>query len=177
MFAILIKGILLFALSQLLHIIVWRIKPPTGYGTWLPSLVVIFILLGALGALGLVMFVDIPGGSAALPLWIEWAAVFLLHGSLAVVYIIGYTAISAFSPSMELIKTLGRSAQGVSRKKLVTPFFENTALSDDRLNNLVAGNLIRKENEYLYLAPRGRQMTRWVLLYRHILGLPDGEGG
>lgn len=177
MFAILVKGILLFGLCQLLHIVVWRVKQPTGYGTWLPSLVVIFILVGALGALGLVMLVDIPGGSSAPPIWIEWAAVFLFHGSLAVVYIIGYTAISAFSPSMELIKTLGRSPQGLSRKKLVTPFFENTALSDDRLNNLAAGNLIRKENEYLYLAPQGRQMTRWVLLYRHILGLPDGEGG
>jgi hypothetical protein len=177
MFAILIKGILLFVLCQLLHIMVWRIKQPTGYRTWLPSLLVIFILLGGLGAYGLVAFVDIPGDSLALPTWVEWAAIFLFHGSLAVVYIIGYTAISAFSPSMELIKTLGRSPEGVGRKKLVTPFFENTALSDDRLKNLIASELIQTQNGYLYLAPQGRRMTQWVLLYRHLLGLPDGEGG
>jgi hypothetical protein len=78
---------------------------------------------------------------------------------------------------MELIKTLGRSPEGLPRKKLVTPFFENTALNDDRLNNLIASELIQKENGYLYLAARGRQMTRWALFYRHLLGLPDGEGG
>lgn len=176
MYSILIKGILLFLACQVIHIVIWRIKKPSGYMTWFPILFIIFVPLAALVAYGLVHFFNIWGDEVATP-WLEWSAIMLFQSVLSLVYIIGYTAVAAFSPSMEIIKALNRAPAGLPRNQLATPFFEETALSDDRINNLIKAELIREEKGALYLARRGRSMTHLVLLYRHLIGLPDGGGG
>ncbi len=176
MFFILIKGLLLFFLCQCVHIMVWRLKKPTTYGVWVPTLLIIFVLLGGLGAAWLATLV-IPGDNFVIPYWLEWSAIFLFQLVLSAVYIIGYTAVAAFSPSMELIKVLDRTPEGLTREQLETPFFQQGALSDSRIDNLVSAELIQENNGYLYLARRGRPLTSLVLFYRHMIGLPDGEGG
>lgn len=176
MYSILIKGLLLFLACQVIHIIIWRIKKPSGYMTWFPILFVIFVPLAALGAYGLARLVSIPDTEVTTP-WLEWSAIMLFQTVLSFVYIIGYTAVAAFSPSMELVKALNRAPAGLPRDQLATPFFEETALSNDRINNLIKAELIREEKGFLYLARRGRPMTQLVLFYRHLIGLPDGGGG
>jgi len=59
MYSILIKGILLFLACQVIHIVIWRIKKPSGYMTWFPILFIIFVPLAALVAYGLVHFFNI----------------------------------------------------------------------------------------------------------------------
>ena len=176
MYSILLKGLMLFLACQIAHIVIWRIKKPKGYMTWFPILFAVFVPLAALGAYGLVYLVVIPGGEISLP-WLEWSAIFLFQIVLSLVYMIGYTAVAAFSPSMEIVKALDRAPAGLPQNQLATPFFEETALSDARINNLIKAELIREEKGFLYLARRGRPLTRLVLFYRHLIGLPDGGGG
>ena len=160
----LVAGMALFALSLALHVIVWRIRRPVSYRAWLPAFLLIFGPVAATIAWLMVA----PG--------IELAAVLLLHGALAAVYTIGYTLLSAFSPSLELLKLLDRTPAGLPTTSLRLPFLAG-ALTGDRIDNLAAAGLVRQDGARLELGPRGVRLTQLVLLYRHAVGLRDGGGG
>jgi hypothetical protein len=164
MCAALISGLVLFLLSLALHVIVWRVRRPESYRAWLPTLAVIF---GPLAA-AIAWFIA--------PTPLDVAALLLLHGSLAAVYVIGYTLVSAFSPSVELMKLLDRTPAGIPISSLRLPFSAGV-LIDDRIDNLAASGLVRRSGSRLELGPRGARLTRLVLLYRRAIGLRDGEGG
>jgi hypothetical protein len=157
-------GLALFFLSLAVHVIVWRVWRPTSYRVWLPTLAFIF------GPLA----VSIGWLLLSRPLY--FAAVLLLHGSLAAVYIIGYTLVSAFSPSVELLKLLDRAPGGVPITSLHLPL-PGTALTGDRIENLRKAGLVRQSGSRLELGQHGVRLTALVMLYRHAIGLPDGEGG
>jgi hypothetical protein len=164
MCAVLLEGLALFLLCLALHVIVWRVRRPESYRAWVPMLSIVF------------------GPAAAATAWLmtstlqDFAAVLLLHGTLAAVYVIGYTLISAFSPSVELLKLLDRAPAGIPVGSLRLPFLAG-ALTTDRLDNLVGAGLVRQNGRRLELGERGRRLTRLVLVYRHAVGLRDGEGG
>lgn len=154
----------MFLLSLAVHVIVWRVRRPESYRAWLPVLAVIF---GPLAA-AIAWFIA--------PTPLDVAALMLLHGSLAGVYVIGYTLVSAFSPSVELLKLLDRAPAGVPIASLRLPF-STGMLIDDRIDNLAAAGFVRQNGSRLELGPQGARLTRLVLLYRHVIGLPDGGGG
>jgi hypothetical protein len=164
MCAVLVASVVVFACSLAIHVIVWRIRRPESYRAWLTTLVVIFGPVGA-GIAWLLV-----------PTWLDEAAVLLLHGTLSAVYVIGYTLVSAFSPSVELLKLLDRTPEGISTSSLRLPFLAG-ALTGDRIDNLTAAGLVRRAGARLELGRQGVRLTRLVLLYRHAIGLPDGEGG
>jgi hypothetical protein len=161
---LLIDGLAVFVLSLAVHMIVWRVRRPESYRAWLPALIVIFG--------------PVAGGIAWLmaPAPLPFAAVMLLHGSLAAVYIIGYTLVTAFSPSVELLKLLDRSPAGIPVSGLRLPGAVG-ALTGDRVENLAGAGLIRQIGTEVQLGDRGVRLTRLVLFYRHAIGLRDGEGG
>jgi len=164
MCGVVIDGFTLFLFSLALHVVAWRVRRPESYRAWLPALAVIF---GPVPA-AIAWFIA--------PTPLERAAVLLLHGSLAAVYVIGYTLVSAFSPSVELLKLLDRAAHGVPMSELRLPFAAG-GLTVDRIDNLMAAGFAQKSGHRLELGPRGVQVTRLVLMYRHIIGLPDSSGG
>ena len=164
MCAALVGGLAVFILSLALHVVIWRVRRPTSYRAWLPALAIIFGPVAAAIAWFMV----------ATPL--ELAAVLLLHGSLAMVYTIGYTLLTAFSPSLELLKLLDRAPAGVPTSSLRLPFLAG-ALTGDRIDNLTAAGLVQRDGVRLALGPRGERLTRLVLWYRHAIGLRDGGGG
>jgi hypothetical protein len=161
---LILDGLGLFAFSLALHVIVWRIRRPDSYRTWVPALVVI---LGPVAA-GIASFIVSDP--------VQLAAVLLLHGSLAAVYTIGYTLVTAFSPSVELLRVLDRSPEGIAAAALRLPGLAG-ALTGDRIENLAGAGLIRHAGGEVQLGERGMQLARLVLWYRHAIGLRDGEGG
>jgi hypothetical protein len=164
MCAVLINGLALFLLSLVLHVVVWRIRRPQSYRAWVPTLAVIFGPVAAAVA----WFIA--------PTRLDVAALLLLHGSLAAVYVIGYTLISAFSPSVELLRLLDRTPAGMPISSLHLPFAAG-ALTGDRIDNLMGAGLVRRNDGRLELGPQGIRLTGLVLAYRHVIGLRDGEGG
>ena len=161
---ILLGGCAVFGLSLALHVVAWRIRRPESYRAWLPILVIIF---GPIAAAVAWTIEPTPLGVTAL---------LAMHGTLSAVYVIGYTLVSAFSPSVELLKLLDRTPAGIPAASLRLPFLAG-ALTTDRIDNLSGAGLVRQHGTRLELGPRGVQLTRLVLLYRHAIGLPDGEGG
>ena len=125
MCAALIGGVALFTVSLALHVIVWRIRRPVSYRAWLPALAIIF---GPVAA-------AIAWSMAASPR--DLAAVLLLHGSLAAVYVIGYTLVSAFSGARNI---------GLNTLKRQLMLFEYERLESVRTNGITSswrGTLMR----------------------------------
>jgi hypothetical protein len=164
MCAPLVHGLALFVFSLAIHVIVWRVRRPETYRAWLPALVVIF---GPVAGIAAWLIASSP---------LELAALLLLHGSLAAVYLVGYTLVSSSSPSVELLKLLDRTPGGLPVSSIRLPWLAG-ALTGNRIDNLLAAGLVRQNGARLQLGPRGVPLTRLVLFYRHIIGLRDGEGG
>jgi len=137
----------LFLMSLVLHVVAWRIRRPESYRAWLLA-----------------------------PSPLDAAAVLLLHGSISTVYVIGYTLISAFSPSVELLKLLDRTPGGVPIAELQLPFVAG-GLTTERIDNLTAAELVRRTGPSVTLGEKGVWLSRMVLVYRHAIGLPDSGGG
>ena len=164
MLALLGAGLALFAGSLAIHVLVWRVRRPESYAAWVPLLAAIF---GPIATAAAWFLVPEPA---------ELAAVLLLHYSLAAVYTIGYTLISAFSPSVELLKLIDRSGGSLPLSALNLPFLAGE-LTGDRVKNLEQARLVAIEGNRLTLADKGRRIAAPMLLYRHAVGLRDGGGG
>jgi len=164
MCALAANGIAIFVLSLALHVVAWRIRRPASYRAWLPTLLAVF---GPVAAAAAWLVTSTP---------LELAAVLLLHGTLAAVYVIGYTLVSGFSPSIELLKLLDRTPGGLPAASLQLPFLAG-ALTADRIDNLESAGLLRRSGGRLELGARGVALTTLVLAFRHAIGLPDGTGG
>ena len=164
MFVVVADAFGLFLMSLVLHVVAWRIRRPESYRAWLPLLIVIFGVVPAAVA----WFVA--------PSPLDAAAVLLLHGSVSTVYVIGYTLVSAFSPSVELLKLLDRTPGGVPIAELQLPFVAG-GLTTERVDNLTAAGLMQRAGASVTLGQKGVWLSRLVLVYRHAIGLPDSGGG
>ena len=166
MIEVLVEAAALFAGCLVLHVIIWRVRRPESYRVWLPMLVAIFLV----------------AGPAAEWTWTrtramgELLAVLLLHGALSSVYIIGYTLLSSFSPSIEILRLLDRSPSGLRREEIKLPYLD-TALGGNRVETLVRDGMIQARGDRVTLGSGGRVLATLVLFYRHTIGLPDGVGG
>jgi hypothetical protein len=163
--AVLGHGAVVVAFCLLLHVVWWRLAKPQAFRAWVPALAVIFLACGPAAAWWL-------AGERPLT---HWVAVLVLHVPFSVVYIIGYTLLSAFSPSIEMMKLLERSP-GLDRRNIQLPYLRS-ALGTDRVRNLLHEGMIREEAGSVVLGPRARLLTAVCLAYRHFVGLPDGAGG
>lgn len=157
-------GLGLFAGGLALHVVAWRIWQPVSYRAWVPLLAIIF---GPMATAAAWMVV---------PSRVELAAVLLLHYALSGAYVIGYTLISAFSPSVEMLKLIDRSGGSLPVSALDLPFLAG-ALTDERIRNLEQAGLVTIDQGDLVLGNKGRRMTSIMLLYRRAIGLRDGGGG
>jgi hypothetical protein len=163
---VLVEAAALFAGCLVLHMIIWRVRRPESYRVWLPLLVAIFLVAGPLAE-----WTWTRTGATG-----ELLAVLLLHGALSAVYIIGYTLVSSFSPSIEILRLLERSPSGLRREEIRLPYLD-TALGGNRVETLVRDGMIQAHGDRVTLGPGGRLLATLVLFYRHAIGLPDGVGG
>jgi hypothetical protein len=157
-------GLAVFVGGLALHVLIWRVKRPVSYRAWLPLLAIVF---GPMATAAAWYAVPAPG---------ELAAVLLLHYALSAAYVIGYTLISAFSPSVEMLKLIDRAGGSLPVSALDLPFLAG-ALTDERIRNLEQAGLVTIDRGDLVLGRKGRRLTSLVLLYRRAIGLSDGGGG
>jgi hypothetical protein len=163
---VLVESAALFAACLMLHVIIWRVRRPESYRVWLPMLVAIFLVAGPVAGR---MWTRTSATG-------ELLAVLLLHGAMSSVYIIGYTLLSSFSPSIEILRLLERSPSGLRREEIRLPYLD-TALGGNRVETLVRDGMIHADGDRVALGSGGRVLAALVLFYRHTIGLPDGVGG
>jgi hypothetical protein len=161
-----VEAAMLFVSALALHVVIWRVKRPETYRVWLPLLVVIFLVAAPLIGWKLTRTATVP----------EFLAVLLLHGAVSCVYIIGYTLISSFSPSIEILRLLERHGSGLRREEIKLGYLDQ-ALGGNRVVTLVNDGMIHADGDRVRLGSSGRLIATLVLFYRHLIGMPDGAGG
>ena len=176
MLEVLIKAALTFLVTVGVHIIVWRIHRPVSYRGWLPALLGLFVVGGALVAAALVQGPRLTGGGTIGEPLVEWCAIALLHGAVGLVYTIGYTLLLVGSPSLVILERLSAAPGGLRIDDVGLPMTADD-LVGMRMEDLTRSGLVTADPRARHLTPKGRRLTWWVLLYRHMIGLPDGEGG
>jgi hypothetical protein len=165
----------LYAACLLLHVVVWRVWRPRTFHQWLPALAVIFLGGGVLLGWWLSDLAHNDGELAGHGRALHFVGLMALHLPASLVYIIGYTLISAFSPSVELLKLIER-APGLRRADIDLPYLR-TIVGGDRLKNLVSEGMLQVRRDVVRLGPKADRIVRLVLWYRHTVGLPDETGG
>lgn len=105
-------------------------------------------------------------------------AIFLLHASLSSAYIVLYSGLIAFSPSLAILEAIDRSMpSGLDYEELFLPWFNDRNLAGPRIENLIAACMLVKTQDLLCLTKRGRLVAQCFRLYRRSIGLPEiGEG-
>ena len=176
MSAILLKSLLTFLCTVCLHIAVWRVHRPLHYRVWVPALIGIFVVGGGLIAAVLVVTLKLPGDAVVGDPVVEWCAIALLQGAVGVVYTFGYTLLLVGSPSLVILERLAPAPTGLRIDDVGLPMSADD-LVGLRVDDLIRSGLITLDSRARQLTAKGRRLTAWVLLYRHLVGLPDGEGG
>ena len=172
---IILCSFIFFALSQIIHILIWRNKRLPS--PWL-TLIVIFMIVPPI----LVLFLYFPASNWSLlqdlPRFTlsEWLAAYLLHGAMGGGYFFLYPTAQDGSPAVRLSLYLqAHMPEGVTREEL-----KEFLLSKDdmgpRVNDLlVLGYLEKSEDGRLNLTHLGRIFIWPFMLVRRFFGLKPGE--
>lgn len=167
MATVLFRALTLFLVCLSCHILIWRIWKIRNWPLWL---MIIFLVGPAVGC-GLIGAI---GGAQ----WWPLSLTLLLHCSISISYMLLYTGVTAFSPSIAILQRVASSMpSGLEREQLAPEWFTDEVLCGARHHNLEAVGLISESEGVLRLEWRGRFIARVFLLFRRILGLPDVANG
>lgn len=170
----LLWSLAVFLVSIGLHVVVWRVHAPRRH-TRVIVIIFLAVLAAAMGGGAL-----IEDGAPRLAAWLpscpaEQGQMVIVVLSLLAAYIITYSAMEADSPTLVMIRELGRAgAEGVERNHF------HRVMSDDllvvpRLEDLLRDGLARLEGECYVLTLKGRLMTGAILAHRNLMR--RGPGG
>ncbi|TAN40603.1 MAG: hypothetical protein EPN25_07025 [Nitrospirae bacterium] len=169
--SVLLYGTLLFLVSLVLHVIIWRIRVPRH-----DALVLFFIFLGAPSVLFFAGHEIRNVIQATTLARIETIYALLLHFALSCAYIASYPAAQAISPSLDILLVIASSEFGRLTEKEINAYYPDTELVSARINDLKRSVLIAQGHHGLTLTFPGRVVTFFFITYRRLLGLKAGEG-
>jgi hypothetical protein len=156
-------GLITYLPFHLLHVAVWRMRPPRRDTHEL----LLFLFLLPLAVL--LIWVGIGGTPRVGP------AAILVHFLVAANYLAIYPALQASSPTVHLLCRLRRHPEGLTRET-ITDFMLKTSAVEARLKDLRNSSLIRHRDGRLELSGAGRLLAAIFLGYRRLLGLERGLG-
>lgn len=166
-------ALVLFAGAFLLHLIRWRVAPPTATTRALVLTFVIGILGGLVLVLGLAAL--LPGLAARLPadsFGVVQAAVLAL--AFAAGYVMTYPAIEVESPTLVMIQAIARRGdRGLARATLFEQLNDEVLVAP-RVRDLMREGLAIERGGRLHLSARGRKLVAWFLVWRRVLGASEG---
>lgn len=157
MHQIIFRAFELFAACLVLQLIVWRIGRQGSYA--LRQMMLFFV---------------VPAIVCLVPREPAWILTYILHFSLACVYVLLSTGLTSFSPSIAIVERVARSMpKGLKREELSPAWFTDAYLSGARCENLSASGLVAESKGVLRLTVRGKAIAMCFLIFRRFLGLPD----
>lgn len=152
--------------------VVWRLRRP-GHYTGL-TVLALLVLAASLGTCAWVQ-ASAAGPSLVLPHgWVEYWSFVMLYLTLAVAYMITYSAVQADSPSMSILLMI-REAEphGLTQADLVRRL-DDDALIVPRLQDLVIGKLAVRTGDRYVITDSGSRLARIYIGYRRLLKMEKG---
>jgi hypothetical protein len=161
---IFVTSVALLLLSFGIHLIIWRFRLPQHH---IKSLLIIFGVVFSLWAFGAAIY------SFGL---FEIFHVALFYSSMALSYVITYSAVEADSPTLSLIRFLAEAKDNGRSVSEVSQFMARRPFARARLAALVLSGLIREESARFIAVGRQPLSFRVVLGFRKLYG-PISRGG
>ena len=160
---VLIYGLLSFIAAFLIHLIVWKISVLKKNQTVV--LLEIFFAVSVLSVTAISAFGNLC----------EYFAYLFLYYSLALCYIVSYSAIEVDSPSLAMVLEIAKEgALGLDKERFYS------RMSDDllvipRIEDLANDGMISKEGDKYKLTAKGAFLADLFILWRALLNA--GKGG
>ncbi len=166
-------ALVLFAGAFLLHLIRWRIAPPSATARAL-LLTRVFGILGGL-VLVLLMAWILPGLARLLPLDpFGILQAILLSLALAAGYVMTYPAIEVESPTLVMIQAIARRGdEGLARATLFEQLNDEVLVAP-RVRDLLSEGLAVERDGRLHLSARGHRLVNLFFIWRRVLGAREG---
>lgn len=163
---VLIEGTGLFLTSFAIHVMLWRARLPRHQ--WRALFLVFAIVAGIAAALHIGLGLSSHGLTSP-----RLILTILLFGSLAVTYMILFSALEADSPTLTMIELIRqRRSNGVDEAELSAGFLEQT-FPRVRLEQMLHDGLVENAGGHLRVTAQGRRVASLVLPYRRLLGRGD----
>lgn len=164
---IIIVSLIVFIMSLLLHVLVWRLKKPVN------DLAALFFFLFLIPTTGMISAAAI--NIAPLDFGSELCASILLENALAAAYVLTYPAFQADSPSLRIILFLSNARSGMTAEDIKIELTRRN-LFDARLDDLQKSGLARQNTGKFSLTYWGTALAFSFSAYRKILGFRDKGG-
>lgn len=170
---VLFYGLLAFFLALLSHIAIWRVRMPKGGHT-----AVLLVLFFYIFAVSIIIFKMFPReyffGINAPRSFFEYAQFTLLYASLALSYVVSYSAVEADSPSLVIVLNIVKAAPDGLREERLSKIMTDERLVLTRINDLIESGLVHFDRARYKLTPNGITLANIFIFYRGLLGLPKG---
>lgn len=162
-------GIVLLVAAFGMHVLLWRACLPSKHTN---TLLFIFFSVLAAGIFVIRVFGVLPLGAEGSVF--DYLRLVLFYVSVALAYIISYSALEADSPSLLMTLEINAAgAQGLEKSKLLHTLTD-AVLIRPRLNDLVRDGLAVSEQGKYRLTAKGRSFVRIFIFFRTLLGAPKG---
>ena len=163
--SVFVSTLALFLAALGVHLALWRIRLPKYHTRTL-----LLVFASVLGVWVIVAVVTQPIG------WPQLLHVCLYYTSLALCYVITYSALEADSPTLSLIRHLhSAGSEGLSAEE-VRSFMETRPFVRARLNALVHDGLVAEREGRFFAASNGSPFFRVILAFRRLYGAIE-QGG
>ncbi len=173
---IVFSAFVLFFVSQIIHILIWRNNRLLS--PWL-TLIIVFVIVPPILVLFLYFLGNNWGMLQYLPRFTlsEWLAAYLLHGAMGSGYFFLYPTAQDGSPAVRLSLYLhAHMPEGLTLEDLKEYLLSKDDMGP-RINDLlVSGYIEKSEDGALRLTRLGRIFIRPFMMLRQLLGLKPGEG-
>lgn len=155
------------------HVLIWRIWRVRKQAVWLS---VIFLIAPTICS---AIYLLLPFAASLGQLErVRLTLTLILHYAISVSYMLLYTGITDFSPSIAVLQRVASSMpNGLKREELAPEWFTDERLSGTRHRNLKNLGLISESAGVLHIERRGRLIALPFLVFRRVLGLPALAGG
>lgn len=165
---VLIAGLIPFAAAFAAHVLVWRLAHPTRGITLLLKLFA-GVLAGA--ALAIVLPGVRPWSGLTPP---ELFRAALLYISLALSYVILFSAIDEDSPSISIVKFAALAGEEGCPEEALTLLVTDEIIATSRLQSMVAAGSVVREGDRFRLGPQGVAWNRFLGFFHRLYNLPRG---
>lgn len=156
------------------HIVWWQIRRPADDTLALAIVVGLGPLVMSLSATMVISCTTVPP-SLSVEFLATIAAISILHGVLALIYMSCYTAAQAASPTVLIVLLAANSEQGVTKEEL-EKYLTDDLLSGALVHAAIDEKFVDLRNGGLHIGRRGRWLLTMGRLVRKLAGLGSPVG-
>ena len=163
---IILTAVVLFVISFLAHVIVWRIKKPNNHTVALLGIYILFLIV-------FVVFLKLTT-FRIMNDYLDLAKFVSIYIMFLMAYVNSYSAIEAESPTFLIILLINQSGKKGMTKGEILGSLNNENLIIPRINDLLLSRAIIKKDTKLFINSPGILLVKLFIGFRKLLNLPKG---